>query len=301
MKLKRIAATLLVATLAIGTMVGCGSTGNDNTTDGEKTENTGASGDITILSREDGSGTRGAFVELFGIEEEKDGEKMDMTTEDAKITNSTSVMMTTVAGDVNSLGYISLGSLNDTVTAVKIDGVEATAENVANGTYKIARPFNIATKGEDLSEVGQDFVNFILSKEGQQVITDNGYISVGEGEAFASNNASGKLTIAGSSSVTPVMGKLVEAYNKVNANVEIEVQESDSSTGMQSTIDGLCDIGMASRELKDSETGAGLVATAIAKDGIAVIVNNDSGITDLTSDQVKQIYTGEILTWDEVQ
>lgn len=301
MKLKKIAATLLVATLAIGTMVGCGSTGNDNTADGEKTENTGASGDITILSREDGSGTRGAFVELFGIEEEKDGEKVDMTTEDAKITNSTSVMMTTVAGDVNSLGYISLGSLDDTVTAVKIDGVEATAENVSNGTYKIARPFNIATKGEDLSEAGQDFVNFILSKEGQQVITDNGYISVGEGEAFASNNASGKLTIAGSSSVTPVMEKLVEAYNKVNANVEIEVQESDSSTGMQSTIDGLCDIGMASRALKDSETGAGLAATEIAKDGIAVVVNNDSGITDLTSDQVKQIYTGEILTWDELQ
>lgn len=302
MKLKEIAATLLVATLAIGTMVGCGSTGNDNTTDGEKTENTGASGDITILSREDGSGTRGAFVELFGIEEkDADGNKVDMTTEDAKITNSTSVMMTTVAGDVNSLGYISLGSLNDTVTAVKIDGVEATADNVSNGTYKIARPFNIATKGEDLSDAAQDFVNYILSKDGQQIITENGYISVGEGKEFTSNNASGKLVIAGSSSVTPVMEKLVEAYGKVNANVEIEVQESDSSTGMQSTIDGLCDIGMASRELKDSETEAGLVATEIAKDGIAVIVNNESGITDLTSDQVKQIYTGEILTWDEVK
>ena len=300
MKLKKIAATLLVATLALGTMVGCGSKGNDNTADGA--DQTGASGDITILSREDGSGTRGAFVELFGIEEkDADGNKVDMTTEDAKITNSTSVMMTTVAGDVNSLGYISLGSLNDTVTAVKIDGVEATADNVSNGTYKIARPFNIATKGEDLSDAAQDFVNFILSKDGQQIITDNGYISVGEGKDFTSNNATGKITIAGSSSVTPVMEKLVEAYGKVNAGVEIEVQESDSSTGMQSTIDGLCDIGMASRELKDSETEAGLVATEIAKDGIAVIVNNDSGITDLTSDQVKQIYTGEILTWDEVK
>lgn len=300
MKLKEIAATLLVATLALGTMVGCGSKGNDNTAD--SVDQTGASGDITILSREDGSGTRGAFVELFGIEEkDADGNKVDMTTEDAKITNSTSVMMTTVAGDVNSLGYISLGSLNDTVTAVKIDGVEATADNVSNGTYKIARPFNIATKGEDLSDAAQDFVNYILSKDGQQIITDNGYISVGEGKEFTSNNAFGKLVIAGSSSVTPVMEKLVEAYGKVNANVEIEVQESDSSTGMQSTIDGLCDIGMASRELKDSETEAGLVATEIAKDGIAVIVNNESGITDLTSDQVKQIYTGEILTWDEVK
>ena len=298
MKLKEIAATLLIATLALGTMVGCGSKGNDNTAD--SVDQTGASGDITILSREDGSGTRGAFVELFGIEEkDADGNKVDMTTEDAKITNSTSVMMTTVAGDVNSLGYISLGSLNDTVTAVKIDGVEATADNVSNGTYKIARPFNIATKGEDLSDAAQDFVNYILSKE--QIITDNGYISVGEGKEFTSNNASGKLVIAGSSSVTPVMEKLVEAYGKANANVEIEVQESDSSTGMQSTIDGLCDIGMASRELKDSETEAGLVATEIAKDGIAVIVNNESGITDLTSDQVKQIYTGEILTWDEVK
>lgn len=295
MKMKKIAATLMVVTLAFGTMVGCGSSSNTDSSDV-----TGASGDITILSREDGSGTRGAFVELFGIEEEVDGEKVDMTTEDAKITNSTSVMMTTVAGDVNALGYISLGSLDDTVSAVKIDGVEATAENVASGDYKIARPFNIATKGEDLSEVAQDFVDYILSADGQEIITEEGYISVGEGEAFTSSNASGKITIAGSSSVTPVMEKLVEAYLKINTNAEIEVQESDSSTGMQSTIDGLCDIGMASRELKDSETSEGLVATQIALDGIAVIVNNESGITDLTSDQVKQIYTGEIIAWEEL-
>ena len=298
MKRKKLAGLLLVATMALGMMAGCGKA---QSTDTDSTASTGASGDITILSREDGSGTRGAFIELFGIEEkDENGEKIDMTTEEAKITNSTSVMMTTVAGDVNSLGYISLGSLDDTVTAVKIDGVEATAENVSNGTYKISRPFNIATKG-DMSEAAQDFVNFILSKEGQAVITDNGYISIAEGEVFTSSNPSGKITIAGSSSVTPVMEKLVEAYGKINDKVEIEVQESDSSTGMQSTIDGLCDIGMASRELKDSETEAGLTATAIALDGIAVIVNNESGITDLTSEQVKQIYTGEILTWDELK
>lgn len=298
MKCKKLAGLLLVATMALGMMAGCGKA---QSTDTDSAASTGASGDITILSREDGSGTRGAFIELFGIEEkDENGEKIDMTTEDAKITNSTSVMMTTVAGDVNSLGYISLGSLDDTVTAVKIDGVEATAENVSNGTYKISRPFNIATKG-DMSEAAQDFVNFILSKEGQAVITDNGYISIAEGEVFTSSNPSGKITIAGSSSVTPVMEKLVEAYGKINDKVEIEVQESDSSTGMQSTIDGLCDIGMASRELKDSETEAGLTATAIALDGIAVIVNNESGITDLTSEQVKQIYTGEILTWDELK
>lgn len=299
MKLKKITAVLAATVLCLGTFAACGSSDNAGSTDDAAA--TGATGDITIVSREDGSGTRGAFVELFGVEQEDEsGEKVDYTTTDAKITNSTSVMMTTVAGDTNAIGYISLGSLDDTVTAVTIDGIEATAENVANGSYKIARPFNIATNDE-LSEAAQDFENFILSTEGQAVITDNGYISIGEGEAFASNGASGDVVIAGSSSVTPVMEKLVEAYAEFNANVKIEVQESDSSTGMQSAIDGLCDIGMASRELKDSETEAGLTAVVIAQDGIAVIVNNESGITALTSDQVKSIYLGETLAWEDLQ
>ena len=299
MKLKEIAATLLVATLALGTMVGCGSKGNDNTAD--SADQTGASGDITILSREDGSGTRGAFVELFGIEEkDADGNKVDMTTEDAKITNSTSVMMTTVAGDVNSLGYISLGSLNDTVTAVKIDGVEATADNVSNGTYKIARPFNIATKGE-VSEAAQDFIDYILSAEGQQIVSDEGYITVDDAApAFAGGQASGSVTVAGSSSISPVMEKLAEAYMKLNGNVKIEIQTSDSTTGMTSAMDGVCDIGMASRELKDTET-AELTATVIAQDGIAVVVNNNNPIDNLTKDQVKSIYVGETTSWSEVE
>ena len=299
MKLKEIAATLLVATLALGTMVGCGSKGNDNTAD--SADQTGASGDITILSREDGSGTRGAFVELFGIEEkDADGNKVDMTTEDAKITNSTSVMMTTVAGDVNSLGYISLGSLNDTVTAVKIDGVEATADNVSNGTYKIARPFNIATKGTP-NEVTQDFINFILSADGQAVVEEAGYISDGNTGAYTSAGVKGKINVAGSSSVTPVMEKLKEAYVAINPDVQIEVQQSDSTTGMTSAAEGVCDIGMASRELKDSELSAGLTPTVIATDGIAVIVNKDSSVDSLTSDQVKGIYTGTITKWSEVK
>lgn len=260
----------------------------------------GASGEITIVSREEGSGTRGAFVELLGIEEEVDGEKMDMTTEDAKITNSTSVMMTTVEGDVNAIGYISLGSLNESVTAVKVDGTEATADNVAAGTYKVQRPFNIATNGTP-GEAAQDFINFIMSKEGQAVIVDNGYIAVGDQPEYVAGNAEGKIVVAGSSSVTPVMEKLKEAYEAVNPNVEIEIQQSDSTTGMQSTIDGLCDIGMASRELKDSETEAGLTATVIAQDGIAIIVNNGSGIKELTSEQMKSIYTGEITTWEDVK
>ena len=259
-----------------------------------------AEGDITVVSREDGSGTRGAFIELFGVEEkDADGNKVDNTTEAAKITNSTSVMLGTVEKDANAIGYISLGSLNDTVKAVKIDGAEATAENIENGSYKVVRPFNIATTAE-VSDAA-DFISFIMSKEGQQVITDNGYISVGDEAEYQGTDVEGKVVVAGSSSVTPVMEKLAEAYKAVNDKVDIEVQQSDSTTGMQSAIDGLCDIGMASRDLKDSETEAGLTATVIAKDGIAVIVNNDAGIDELTSEQVKDIYTGNITTWEELK
>lgn len=295
---------MTVSTLMIGTLMltGCGTEKKETTAQtAAETTAAGASGEITIVSREDGSGTRGAFIELLGIEEkDANGEKMDMTTEDAKITNSTSVMMTTIEGDVNAIGYISLGSLNAAVTAVKVDGVEATAENVAAGTYKVQRPFNIATNGTP-GEAAQDFINFIMSKEGQQVIVNNGYIAVGDQPEYKAGNVEGKIVVAGSSSVTPVMEKLKEAYAAVNPNVEIEVQQSDSTTGMQSAIDGLCDIGMASRELKDSETEAGLTSTVIAQDGIAVIVNNGSGIKELTSEQIKSIYTGEITTWEEIK
>ena len=254
--------------------------------------------DITVVSREDGSGTRGAFIELFGIQEEVDGEKVDMTTEEANITNSTSVMMSTVAQDEYSIGYISLGSLDDTVKALKIDGTEATADNIKAGTYKISRPFNIAVK-EGLSDAAQDFVNFILSTEGQEVVADNKYIPLDDTQAYASNGASGKVVVAGSSSVSPVMEKLKEAYASANSNVEIEIQTSDSTTGMQNTIDGVCEIGMASRELKDSELEQGLTPTVIALDGIAVVVNNDNPTDDMTSDQVKSIFTGDVLTWED--
>lgn len=259
-----------------------------------------ASGTINVISREDGSGTRGAFIELFGIEEEKDGEKVDMTTQDASITNSTSVMMTTVAGDENAIGYISLGSLNDTVKAVKIDGAEATAENVADGTYKVCRPFNIVT-GEEVSEAAQDFINYIMSADGQQIVEDNGYIKAdGEAEAYASGEAEGKVVVAGSSSVSPVMEKLKEGYEAAQDKVTVEVQQSDSTTGVTSAAEGICDIGMASRELKDEETEQGLTATVIATDGIAVVVNTTNEIEDLTSDQVKSIFTGETTEWEDL-
>ena len=260
-----------------------------------------ASGDITVVSREDGSGTRGAFIELMGVEEkDADGNKVDNTTEAAKITNSTAVMLSTVAEDVNAIGYISLGSLNDTVTAVKIDGAEATAEAIEDGSYKVVRPFNIVTTAE-VSDAAADFISYIMSTEGQAVVADNGYIPVKDVEAYAATDAEGKVVVAGSSSVTPVMEKLAESYQAVNDKVTIEVQQCDSTTGIQSAIDGLCDIGMASRELKDSELEAGLTATVIAQDGIAIIVNNDAGVAELTSEQVKDIYTGNITTWEELQ
>lgn len=259
------------------------------------------SGEITVVSREEGSGTRGAFIELTGVEEKNaDGVKVDNTTVEAVVTNSTNVMMTTVAGDESAIGYISLGSLNDTVKALQIDGVDATVENIKNGAYTLARPFNIATK-EGLSDVAQDFVNYIMSAEGQQVIADNKYIPLDDAPAYEGKQVSGKIVVAGSSSVTPVMQKLAEAYQVVNPNAEIEVQQSDSTTGMQSAIDGICDIGMASRDLKDSEKEAGLNGQTIAMDGIAVIVNQNNDLTTLTLAQVKSIFTGEATEWENVK
>lgn len=258
------------------------------------------SGAITVVSREDGSGTRGAFVELFGIQEEVDGEKVDMTTVDASITNSTSVMMTTVSGDENAIGYISLGSLNDTVKAVKIDGAEASAENVSNDTYKVSRPFNIVTSKE-AGDAAKDFISYIMSAEGQQIVEDNGYIKEdAEAAAYKAGEASGKVVVAGSSSISPVMEKLKEAYEEVNKDVTIEIQTSDSTTGINSANEGICDIGMASRELKDKEKELGLEAQVIARDGIAVVVNNENDTDELTSEQVKAIFTGETTEWEEL-
>lgn len=286
-KFRKLLTVLAVGTLLTASLTGCG---------GNKANDT-----ITVVSREDGSGTRGAFIELIGIEKkDAEGNKVDKTIASAEITNSTSVMMTTIAGNESAIGYISLGSLDDTVKAVKIDGVEATAENVKNGTYKVSRPFNIATMG-DVSEVTQDFIDFIMSEDGQAVVEEAGYISQGNNGAYEPADVSGKIVVAGSSSVTPVMEKLSEAYMAINPEVEIEVQQSDSTTGMTSAMEGVCDIGMASRDLKDSELEAGLVPTAIALDGIAVVVNNNSDIEELTSEQVRQIYTGEVTKWSEVK
>ncbi len=255
---------------------------------------------IHVYSREDGSGTRGAFVELFELEETNaNGDKEDMTTLDATITNSTSVMMTSVAGDLNAIGYISLGSLNNTVKGLAIDGIEVSAENVKNGSYKISRPFNIVTANTP-SPAAQDFIAFIMSSDGQAVVEENGYVAIADGTApYASRGVSGKVVVAGSSSVTPVMEKLAEAYQAINPDATIEVQQSDSTTGVNMALEGTCDIGMASRELKDSETSAGATSTAIALDGIAVIVAPGASVNNLTSAQVKNIFNGTAATWAE--
>ena len=267
-----------------------------------QTEAAGASmeGTIDVISREDGSGTRGAFIELFGVEQkDASGEKVDYTTDDAEITNSTEVMITSVAGDKQAIGYISLGSLNDSVKALKIDGAAATVDDIKDGSYKIARPFNIVTTGE-VSDVAQDFINFIFSEEGQKVVEDNGYISQGNQGAYTASGKSGKVTVAGSSSVTPVMEKLAEAYKALNSDVTVEVQQSDSTTGVTSALEGVCDIGMASRELKDEETAKGAQGQVIAMDGIAVVVNNENPVEDLTAEQVKDIYVGDTTDWSEL-
>ena len=300
---KRLAMAVSAAVLALGLfgLFGCAGNGDgaSGATDGGASASTSPSGEVSVYSREDGSGTRGAFIELFGIEEkDANGDKVDLTTPTAAITNSTSVMMTSVAGDANAIGYISLGSLNNTVKALSIDGAEATAENVKSGTYKVARPFNIVTK-DGVSDVAQDFIDYIMSSDGQKVVEENGCISVADNaDSYKASGKSGKIVIAGSSSVTPVMEKLAEAYKALNPDVAIEVNQSDSTTGVNMATEGTCDIGMVSRELKDSESG--VKATVIAQDGIAVIVNPDASIDELTSDQVKGIYTGEIANWEDV-
>ncbi len=256
---------------------------------------------ISVLSREDGSGTRGAFIELFGIEKkDANGKKVDYTTEEAAITNSTAVMLTSVAGDGYAIGYVSLGSLNDSVKAVKIGGADATVANINNGSYKISRPFNIAVK-EGLSPVAQDFVNFIVSDEGQKVIAANKYIKIQNTKAYTSSKANGKVVVAGSSSVSPVMEKLIEAYKGVNPNAKLELQTSDSTTGVTNAINGACDIGMVSRALKDSEKAKGVKEITIAIDGIAVIVNKVNPVENMTKVQVEQIFTGNITKWSDVK
>lgn len=294
--MKKSVSLLLAGLMLCGALAGCGS--NDANTSDSSTDDSassGTSGAITVISREDGSGTRSAFVELTGVEDDNG----DNTTAEAEIANKTDVVLTSVAGNESAIGYVSLGSLNDTVKAVQVDGVDATVENVKSGDYTLSRPFNIATKGEPTG-VAKDFINFILSADGQAIVEEEGYIKVNdEAEAFTSDGSSGQIAVGGSSSVSPVMEKLIEAYKAVNPNAQIDLQTSDSTSGMTGAMDGTFAIGMASRELKDEEK-AELTPTSIALDGIAVVVNPANTVTNLTMDQIKSIYTGETTDWADV-
>lgn len=300
MRYKKLLAVGLVALMGAFALTGCGGSGSNSNSLADSGSSSSSGGDITVCSREDGSGTRGAFTELFGIEEKQsDGTKVDKTIQTAEITNSTAVMMQTVADNKSAIGYISLGSLDDSVKALKVDGAEASVENVKSGSYKVARPFNILKKGE-LSGMAADFEKFIMSSDGQKIVEDNGYVPVDAADAYTASGQKGEITVAGSSSVSPVMEKLAEAYEKLNSGAKVTVETSDSTTGVTSTQQGICDIGMASRELSDDEKSSGVEAEVIAQDGIAIVVNKDNKAEDISSDQVKDIYTGKITSWDDL-
>lgn len=296
---KKILAIAMTALMVVG-VAACGSSSSSSTTDSSSTDTTadGMTGPISVISREEGSGTRGAFVELMGIVDDNDN---DITTIDAEITNSTSVMLTTVAGNKQSIGYVSLGSLSDDVKAVKVDGVEASVDDIKNGSYSVSRPFLVAYKDGQLSELAQDYLKYILSADGQAIISENGYISVSDSaEAYTARGLSGKLVLAGSTSVSPVMEKLADAYKALNPDVTIEIQQTGSGAGITSAIEGVCDFGMSSRELKESEA-AELKADQIALDGIAVIVNNENPTDDISSENIKNIYLGKVTNWEDVK
>ena len=300
---KKITATALFGVLAVSAFAGCGganSSSNGSSDAGSDAAKFDASKTISVVTREEGSGTRDAFTELTGVLVKDGDNKTDNTTTSAVTINSTEAVITNVKDNEAAIGYISLGSLNDTVKALKIGGVEATADNVKSGDYAVSRPFNIVTK-DGLSADAQDFMDYILSTDGQQVVSDDGYIAIKDTKAYEGSCSGEKVVVAGSSSVTPLMEKLKEAYTKVNSNANIEVQQSDSTTGITSASDGLCDIGMASRDLKDEEKSSGLTATVIATDGIAVIVNKENPTDGLTSDQVKSIYVGDTTDWADVK
>lgn len=293
--MKKIIGLSLLLTMITTLIVGCNNTNSSNSSGEFDLKST-----INVVSREDGSGTRGAFIEIVGVlEKDAEGNKVDRTYEEAIIQNATDAVITTVAGDESSIGYISLGSFNDTVKALKVEGVEATTENIQNNSYKIARSFNIAYK-RDLNPLSKDFLSFILSSEGQDIVLNEGYVQVSTSlSKYNKTEQKGKLVVAGSTSVTPVMEKLAEAYENLHPDVSIEIQSTGSSAGIQSAIEETADLAMASRDLKDSELEE-LTAELIAIDGIAIIVNKENPLDNISLDQIKSVYIGEITTWEKL-
>ena len=296
--MKRVIASVCAAALALS-MVACGSDASTSTSTSTGSES-GASASITVVTREDGSGTRSAFVELTGVETDEG----DMTIATAQVANSTNNVMTSVQAEPSAIGYISMGSLNETVKGIAVDGVEPTTDNVKAGTYPISRPFNIVTNG-DISaqdELTQDFVNWVMSADGQAICTEEGYIGDDAAEAYTSTQPSGSLAVGGSSSVSPVMEKLIETYMAdVNPNASIDLQTTDSTNGVTGALDGTYNVGMASRAISDDEASQGAVSTQLAMDGIAVIVNTENTVSNISMDSLRGIYTGEVTDWADVQ
>lgn len=284
---KKVLAVIGAAAIIGTVLAGC------SAASGEKEKDNAS---ITVISREEGSGTRDAFVELMGIVDENDN---DITIQTAEITNSTSVMTSTVAGNKSAIGYVSLGSLSEEVKALQLDGVEPSTQAVKSGEYKLQRPFNIAYINGSLSDTAKDFVSYIMSTDGAKIIDGEGYISTDTQTTYKASGKKGTVTLAGSTSVAPLMNVLADQYKALNPDVKIEIQESGSSAGIQSAIEGAVDIAMSSRDLKDDEAKT-LQATQIALDGIAVIANKENSATNITSQQVKQVYTGEITSWSEI-
>lgn len=280
---KKMAAFAMAGLMSVSLFAGCGKT-EDN--------------QITVVSREEGSGTRGAFVELMGVQTEQG----DRTTQNAEIANSTSLVQNTVSGNKNAIGYLSLGAYDSSlVKAVSVDGVAPTVENIKNGSYAVARPFLICYREENLTDLGKDFMNFILSQEGQKIIEEEGYIaSVDNAASYTASGLTGKLSLDGSTSVGPVMEVLAEKYRELNPEVVIDIQQTGSGTGITAAIDGSCEIGLSSRNLKEEEIAKGLSYTAIAMDGIAVVVHKDNAVDNLTQEQIQKIYTGEVTAWNEL-
>ncbi len=294
--MKRIISTVLAAVTFVAALASCSvNTANENGND-TNNESKSMSGEITVITREESSGTRDAFVELLEITDD-DGNAAIY--EGAEITEKTSVMLTSVAGNKKAIGYVSLGSLSDDVKAIAVNGVEATAENVKSGDYTVSRNFNLAYKEDSLSDAAADFLKFVLSVEGQKIVEEEGYIAIDTTEHYEASGVSGKFTLAGSTSVGPVAEVLCEAYKELNPDVEFDVQQTGSSAGMTSAIEDACDIGMASRDLKESEAAV-LKGTKIATDGIAVVVNLENSTDNLTSEQIKNIFKGDITDWSEI-
>ena len=278
----------VIAMLIICVIAFCGC-GNDEDT-------VGVQGEVSLITREDGSGTRDAFAELLGIVDENG---YDLISDTAEVTNSTAVMITSVMGNPYALGYISLGSLCDEVKVLSVDGVKPSAENVKSGDYKVARTFNVVYKDGELSATAEDFMKFVLSAEGQQIVEETGFISAVDGESYTPSGITGKVTLAGSTSVAPVIEAMADKYKELNPDVTIEIQQTGSSAGISSTLEGVCDIGMSSRELKDTELNE-LKCVEIAMDGIVLIVNHENLINNLSSEEINRLYTVEILKWEEL-